>query len=464
MARFSRVRVVLLASALSVLSLSSCAANQGAPFPGSAPGGDRGVVGEPLPAEDGGSEEAPVDGEDRDVVVTADVVLADIDPLSVADEVQEIVEDAGGRVDQRSDSPGSAAETAHAELVLRIPSDELDDSLERLSELATVVSSTIDRRDVTGAVADVSARIGALDASIDRLLGLLSTAGAASDLITIESELTTRQAERDSLLAQQKSLADRVDFSTVSVSVGVPGEVTGTGPADFWSGLVLGFQSLVGFLGTVLVLIGVLVPWLLLLAAIGLIVWALRRRRRSRRPNGNTDVPGPREPGTGPGSPPGDASGASQGPPIAGPAARTAWTTPDPAVPIPPRPPLPAPRDGVPASPTAETPADTAPADTIPTGTISADGTPSDGTLPDGTHPGEAPTGPDTTRGESTEPSPSPAPSPTPPPSPTPGPSPTLPPSPTPAPRTSKPRASTARPATPRATKPRTPRPKKDGE
>jgi hypothetical protein len=299
-----------------------------------APG--RVLPGEPLPGGSepdvgaGGAEDEETDA-GREVIVTAWVSLSDTDPLGVADEIEEIAEAAGGRVDQRTDSPAGAADPASASLVLRIPTNDLDGAMDEIAEVATVVSSALDRRDVTSTVTDITARIGALEASIDRLLELLDGATSTSDLISIESELTTRQVERDSLVAQQQSLVEQVAFSTVTVDIGVPEEVGGAGPGDFWGGLVLGFRSLGAFLGGALVVVGVLVPWLLLAAAVAALVWWLRRRRRGRGPrsSGRTGRPvSPTPPSPQPQSSSGVADGAAGWP--AGADSR-----------IPPRPPLP---------------------------------------------------------------------------------------------------------------------------
>jgi hypothetical protein len=301
--------------------------------------------GEPLTEEgSGGSASDSDDGDsaiDRSVVVTASVSLSDPDPLAVADDVQALTEAAGGRIDRRNDSPSTGSSGASAELVLRIPSDELDAAISEISDRATVVSSSVDRRDVTGSVADVTARIGALDASIDRLLELLDGAGSTGDLITIESELTARQAERDSLAAQQTSLADQVEYSTVTVIIGVPGEAGATGPGDFWGGLALGFSSLGAFLSGLMVALGVVLPWILLLALVAAIVWWTRRRRRAGgRPPEAPDHAGN---GTaGPVTPPARHQHPAPDTPAREPSARDSRSDPAPTPAIPPRPPLPA--------------------------------------------------------------------------------------------------------------------------
>jgi hypothetical protein len=353
MPRSTRTPTVLIVSVATALLLTSCsgfAANEAGG--GSVPEPGRALPGEPFPDGSepdvgaGGTEDEASDA-GREVIVTAWVSLSDADPLDVADEIEDIAEAAGGRVDQRTDSPAAAADPASASLVLRIPTNDLDGAMDEIADAATVVSSALDRRDVTSTVTDITARIGALEASIDRLLELLDGATSTSDLISIESELTTRQAERDSLVAQQQSLVEQVAFSTVTVDIGVPEEVGGAGPGDFWGGLVLGFRSLGAFLGGALVVVGVLVPWLLLAAAVTALVWWLRRRRRARGA-GLSRRSGPTVSPSGPGTTAHPSSGVAAG-------SGTSWPT-NPEQTVPPRPPLPATIPGGPASVPAPAP------------------------------------------------------------------------------------------------------------
>lgn len=88
-----------------------------------------------------------------------------------------------------------------------------------MGDLGEVLSLNVVAEDVTAQGADLDARIGALEVSITRLRQLLATAETTKDLIDIEAELTARQAELDSLVAQRAALSDQVAQSTLVVSV-----------------------------------------------------------------------------------------------------------------------------------------------------------------------------------------------------------------------------------------------------
>ena len=153
---------------------------------------------------------------------------------------------------------------------------------------------------MTQQTTDLDARITSLQASVDRLRTLLGTATTASDLVAVETTLSQREADLESLTAQLTALADQVDYATLSVSVSTPGITGPNTPSDFWGGLVAGFRALVAALGFALVALGAALPWLVFLAVVGAlslgILRMVRVARRNRRPTTTTDASGSENP------------------------------------------------------------------------------------------------------------------------------------------------------------------------
>jgi hypothetical protein len=295
-----RAPLAAASAALLALLLAGCTPGQGSTGDsgGVAPEPDTGVEA-PADGGDAGGEELvpqqPVE-DDRSVITTGWLTMTVGDPVDTAAEVASIVDRADGRVDSRSETPGTDTQQARATLVVRIPADDFDAVLAELRELGDVDSVQLDASDVTQQREDLDARIGALQASVDRLLALLAQATTTTDLIAIESELSSRQAELDSLVAQRDSLADQVDFSALTVELLSEGIAPDAGPDDFWSGLVTGWEALVSFLAGLLVVAGVLLPWiglLLLIAAIitAIVILATRSRRHPHDARPRDDRP-----------------------------------------------------------------------------------------------------------------------------------------------------------------------------
>jgi hypothetical protein len=249
------------------------------------------VEGQATEDASGGTSEQPF--ADRSVITTGWVSITVDDPVATAAEAAELAEQAGGRVDNRTETPGTDSQPPSASLTLRIPSDELDEFVDELRELGTVNSVSMNASDVTQQRQDLDARIGALSSSVDRLRELLATATTIADLIAIESELTTRQAELDSLTQQRDFL---VDFSTVTVDLVTEEVAPDPKPDDFWSGIVAGWNALVAFGNWLGIAVGVMLPWLgvaLVAGAIIVGIVVLTSRGRMERPDAAASTPVP---------------------------------------------------------------------------------------------------------------------------------------------------------------------------
>jgi hypothetical protein len=314
-----RRRAILAATAaLSVLLLGGCSLGSSESGSGDDSGGmPQRDVGVESPA--GGEGVAPRDEEqfgedqvvddDRSVISTGWLAVTVDDPIDAAAEAADVVERAGGRVESRSETPGTETQEARATLVVRVPAEDFDGVLAELRELGVVASVQLDESDVTQQRQDLDARIEALQTSVDRLLALLADADDTADLIVIESELTTRQAELDSLTAQRDSLVDQVDYSTLTVELLSEGIAAQAGPDDFWSGVAAGWDALVRFASGLLVVAGVLLPWLGAALVLGGIVTAIVvLALRARRP-GHERAAGPRTPREDAPRTPGDRTG-----------------------------------------------------------------------------------------------------------------------------------------------------------
>jgi hypothetical protein len=221
---------------------------------------------------------------DRSVVSTASVAVTSSDPAADTERIVTIVTDAGGRVDNRTDSPATSDAPAFGSLRVRIPAERLDESLTEIKAIGQLRQSSLSSTDVTEQATDLDARVTALRASVTRLLALIDRASTTADLIQLESALSERQAELDSLEAQRDALTDAVEYATVQVDIQSPTAVAGAAPGDFWGGIVVGFTSLITFFSGLLVVLGVLLPWAILAGLIAAVVWLAVRRRRRRMP------------------------------------------------------------------------------------------------------------------------------------------------------------------------------------
>lgn len=284
------MRRILLPSALltAALLLTGCSANSGASDEAGPP-----IPAQPAPefagdgaggAESGGDSSAQSDA-DRDVIVTGSMTVTADDPIAASRDAAAIVERAGGRIDGRTEYAPANGDAGSATLTLRIPADRLQDVLDELAELGRADEISTSSTDVTVESQDLEARIAALRATIDRLTALLAQASSIEDLITLETRIGEKQAELESLEAQQRLLEDQVAMSTITLYLRSEAEAPTPEPGDFWSGLQTGWGAFVAFWSGLLVALGVLLPWIVVAAVVAAVVVVLvRRRRRSTAP------------------------------------------------------------------------------------------------------------------------------------------------------------------------------------
>ena len=257
-----------------------------------------------LSARDGATMVDPV-STDRSIITTGWATVLVEEPVAAAGEATRIAERAGGHVESSSTNAPSEYSGGSASVTLRVPAASLAQVLEEIGALGELQSSSTNSVDVTMQVADLDARIGALESAIERLTELLAEADSTDALIQIETAMTDRQAELDSLRAQQRQLDDQVSMSTLTVDFQTEPTAPKTGPGDFLAGIVAGWDALVAFGGGLLVVAGVLLPWLVPIAIIVLVVWLIVRAVRRRRPAAPGTLPAsaaptPEAPGTTP--------------------------------------------------------------------------------------------------------------------------------------------------------------------
>ena len=126
--------------------------------------------------------------------------------------------------DEKSQS-GTVADVkglTQSTVTLRVPSAAFDKVIGQLGTGGIVQDETRSASDVTSQVVDTSTRITAQQASINRITDLMKNAANMADVVTLESELSRREADLESMQAQLATLNDQVSMSTITVTFLVP--------------------------------------------------------------------------------------------------------------------------------------------------------------------------------------------------------------------------------------------------
>jgi hypothetical protein len=182
--------------------------------------------------------------------------------------------------------PDSAPPTTYGEMTISVPSDRLDRSLDALARVGTVVRRQSSSDNVRDEYVDTQSRVQTMRASVDRVRALMTKATDIAQVVTLESELSRREADLEALEAQLASLKDRVARSPIQVSLTASATVVKPKPdqdTGFLAGLTSGWRAFTSSVAALLTVVGALLPFVVVALVIGLPVWWGVRRRRARR-------------------------------------------------------------------------------------------------------------------------------------------------------------------------------------
>ena len=220
------------------------------------------------------------------VIRTGSLLLETSDILKAQSAISGLLSSLDGYLASENTEAGTDGKIRSANLVLKVPSDSFDTAMQRLSGIGDVRARTQSAKDVTRQVADVDSRVASARAALERIRLLLDRASSLGTVIRLESVLSNRQAELESLLAQQKALAAQTQMSTIDVSLSVPRPTTPPPPPEeedergFVAGLKAGWDAFSTMVLGVATATGAVLPFAVLLVVIGVPAWLLLRRLR----------------------------------------------------------------------------------------------------------------------------------------------------------------------------------------
>jgi hypothetical protein len=165
-------------------------------------------------------------------------------------------------------------------VVVRVPSDSFEDTLEDLGEVGRIESEYVDTQDVTDEFVDLQSRIRNARSAERVLLNLMDEATSIADTIRVQNQLERVQENIERMRGRLRVLDDQTSFSTLAVDVIEAGakeeDPEDAGPlAKAWHDAVDGFM---GVISAVIVASGVLLPVVVMALVVALLVRRLRPR------------------------------------------------------------------------------------------------------------------------------------------------------------------------------------------
>jgi len=220
-----------------------------------------------------------------EVIRTGSLSLETKDLGRARDAITGLLEALDGYVASENTQAGTEGAVRSATLVLKVPTGTFDTAMARLEQVGGVRSRTVSTKDVTRQVADVESRVASARAALERIRLLLGRADTLGMVIRLESVLSDRQAELESLLAQQRALAGQTQMATIDVTLTVPRPAepkpeTEQDDRGFLAGLSKGWNAFTTMALALATAAGALLPFAGLLVLLGVPAWLLVRRYR----------------------------------------------------------------------------------------------------------------------------------------------------------------------------------------
>ena len=191
---------------------------------------------------------------------------------------------------RRSGSRDDGSYYQYADLMIRIPAENLDQFVSQVGEEANVTSKSESTENVTLTYVSTQSRVLALETEQERLLELLENAETMEDLLTIEARLTDVRWELENYASQLRVLDNQVNYSTIYLNIWEVDEPTVMAERTVWQKIGDGFSrnagnmwdGLVNTFVWILTVIPYLVP-LALIGGIALLVIKAGKKRKNKR-------------------------------------------------------------------------------------------------------------------------------------------------------------------------------------
>lgn len=247
-------------------------------------------------------EDADAPTVERKIARSGQLTLSVDDPAAAARRLRETATAFGGFVTSEyvvlptageGEVPGSRSQVT-SQVSLSVPADRFGETMDAAATVGTELSRSVSSADVTSQVVDVEARIRTMRESIARLEELMTRAGSLEEITVLEAELTRRQADLESLVAQQEALGDLVERSSITVTLLTSAQARVEARGGFLAGLAAGWAAFVLVLRVLVTAVGAALPFLVAAALVTLPAlwwWRRRRVRRGEAPAATPSAP-----------------------------------------------------------------------------------------------------------------------------------------------------------------------------
>ena len=160
--------------------------------------------------------------QERLVIENADLAIVVKDPRARMKEISDLAKQMGGFVVSSNlfQDTSTGREVPQGNIVIRVPSEKLDEALTKIKEGAVdVPHENRSGQDVTSQYVDLKAQLTAKEAAEKKLLEIMDQATRSEDVLNAYLQVQTIQTEIEQLKGQIKYLEESAALSAISVQL-----------------------------------------------------------------------------------------------------------------------------------------------------------------------------------------------------------------------------------------------------
>lgn len=190
----------------------------------------------------------------------------------------------GGYIENSNESTYN--KFAYTTLVIRVPSEKLDEFLNYAGEIATITSKQISTDDITSSYVDTESHLVALRTEQETLMGLLEKASNLSDIMAVQDRLTAVRSQIEYYQSMMNTYDNEIEYSTIDITINEVGKETPIGEGYFakiWIGVKESFYNIGEGVKSIISFIIVNIPYLLILGLVALVLYAIIKKVKSKK-------------------------------------------------------------------------------------------------------------------------------------------------------------------------------------